>query len=244
VLTVVLCGALLYKAIVRPPDVAPKEEGPLVTDGEGNPLPGEGYGAGSAKSGRKEGVYTFLLVGLDQLQANTDTMMIGSFDTVNHKLNIVSIPRDTCANVEYSVKKINAVYALGGGIEALMAAVSDMTGFSIDSYILVDIEAFTALVDTLGGVYFNIPHNMDYDDPRQNLHIHFSAGYQQLSGADAVKVVRWRQNNDGTNYGDIERIKTQQSFLMTLAKQCLSLTNLLTKVDDYAKIFRIMSIRA
>jgi LCP family protein required for cell wall assembly len=231
---------LLYKAFVRPPDISGSggAGAPSLTDSSGNPLAGGADASAKKYGGRKEGVYTFLLLGLDQLQANTDTIMLGRFDSVNHKLNIISIPRDTCANVKYSVKKINAVYALGGGIDALMAAMADMTGFAIDNYVMVDIEAFTVIVDTLGGVYFNIPHYMDYDDPRQNLHIHFNSGYQQLSGADAVKVVRWRQNNDGTNYGDIERIKTQQSFLMTVAKQCLSLQNLATKVDDYARIFK------
>jgi LCP family protein required for cell wall assembly len=167
--------------------------------------------------------------------------MVGRFDSKKQEMNIVSIPRDTCANVYYgyvSSKKISAVYGIGGGIDALMEAVSDMVGFNIDSYIIVNIKAFTALVDTLGGVYFDIPYNMNYDDPTQDLYIHFKSGYQYLTGADAVKVVRWRQNSDGTVYGDIERINIQQNFLKTVAKQCMSLSNILTKFDDYLNIFK------
>jgi LCP family protein required for cell wall assembly len=247
-LTLAVCAFLTYKSFAKPPVVADIKTPPpaaLYNDNTDetppvNTPPAETAPDEEANS-RKEGVYTFLLVGFDQNNGNTDTLMVGRFDSKNHKINIASIPRDTCANVYFgrkAQKKINAVYALGGGIEALMAAVADMTGFNIDNYIVVNLKAFTALVDALGGVYFDIPHDMNYDDPTQDLHIHFNKGFQYLSGADAIKVVRWRQNNDGTNYGDIDRINTQQSFLKTVAKQCLSLTNIVTKTDDYLEIFK------
>ena len=120
----------------------------------------------------------------------------------------------------------------------MKAAISDITGFPIDCYVSVGVNGFIQLVNTIGGVTFNIPHNMNYDDPTQNLHIHFNAGEQFINGYDAIKVVRWRQNNDGTNYGDIDRIQTQQNFLKTVLKQCLSLSNLVTNLDDYIQIFQ------
>ena len=68
---------------------------------------------------------------------------------------------------------------------------------------------------------------MDYDDPIQNLSIHFKKGVQYLNGADAMRVVRFRHNNDGTGYGteDIGRIGTQQAFLKAVAKQLLQIGN-------------------
>ena len=49
-----------------------------------------------AKSGRKEGVYTFLLVGQDTAGGgNTDTMMLITFDTKNKTIDGMSLPRDT-----------------------------------------------------------------------------------------------------------------------------------------------------
>ena len=141
---------------------------------------------------RREGIRTFLLVGMEQSFANTDTLMVGMIDTNEKTVDIVSIPRDTCAKVVYESKKINGVYAYSGGIDGLVNAVEDMTGFPIDSYIMVNVKGFVSLVDTVGGVNFNVPYNMNYDDPTQNLHIHFNTGEQYLSGSDAVKVVRWR----------------------------------------------------
>jgi LCP family protein required for cell wall assembly len=254
VLALAFCGLILHKALFKPPEPAPPRSSPSAAGGEGGfsglgaSASSESGGAQAASgvtpkpaSGRREGLYTFLLVGFDQGQGNTDTIMIGRLDSKNHKLNIVSIPRDTCANVYYgyvSTKKINAVYTLGGGIDALMEAVSNMAGFNIDSYMVVNLKAFTALVDALGGVDFDIPYDMGYDDPTQNLHIHFPKGLRHLTGAEAAKVVRWRQNNNGANYGDIERINIQHAFLKTVARQCLSLSNLVTKLDDYIEIFR------
>ena len=79
---------------------------------------------------------------------------------------------------------------------------------------------------------------MDYDDPVQDLHIHFSKGPRHLTGEEALKVVRWRQNNDGTGYptADIGRIGTQQAFLTAVAKQMLQLDNV-DKIPEFAEIF-------
>ena len=39
----------------------------------------------------------------------------------------------------------------------------------------------------MGGVWFDVPRNMNYDDPLQNLHIHQEKGYRLLTGEDAWK---------------------------------------------------------
>ena len=94
------------------------------------------------------------------------------------------------------------------------------------------------LVDAIGGITFDVPIDMNYDDPVQDLHIHFTKGSQHLSGEEALKVVRFRHNNDGTGYGteDIGRIGTQQKFLMTVAKQMLSNLDL-KSIQAYAAVF-------
>lgn len=234
----------MYKVIVRPPEI-----GGLSSRSEGRvsaPIDGleredgeidDGTAPANALSAsRKEGVYTFLLIGNDQGNGNTDTMIVGALDTVKGELNLVSIPRDTLVNVSWSVKKANTILAFRGrGMEGLVDGITDLIGFRVDSYISVDLEAFTALVDAIGGVYFDVPMNMNYDDPTQNLHIHVPAGYQYLTGQQAVGVVRFRS---GYAAGDIKRISVQQDFMKALAKQCLSASALASNIDDYAKIFK------
>ena len=80
---------------------------------------------------------------------------------------------------------------------------------------------------------------MNYDDPYQDLHIHFDKGMHHLNGEEALQVVRWRQNNDGTGYptADIGRIGTQQAFLTAVAQQTLQLSNW-DKIPAMAEIFQ------
>lgn len=194
--------------------------------------------------GRKDGVYTFLVAGTDQISNNTDTIMIGSFDTVNHKLNIVSIPRDTLINIQHEVKKANAAYHYAAyyknvegssyyncdPVESMRKElVKSMLGFDVDKYVLVNIDAAAEVVDAIGGVEFDLPVDMNYDSKRQDLHIHLNKGLQTLSGDDFVKVMRFRSSYAG---GDLQRIEMQQKLLSALADQMLTLGNVpnLTKV--------------
>ena len=175
-----------------------------------------------------ENMYTFLVVGVDQVGGNTDTMMVGRIDTENHTIDVVSLPRDTLVNVSWSVKKINTLYSAdinsgGNGIDGLLDGLKDILGFGIDCYAVVDLEAFVELVDAIGGVDYNVPVNMNYYDPTQDLYINIPAGEQHLTGEEALKVVRFRS---GYASADIGRIGTQQDFLKSVASQMLTLGNI------------------
>lgn len=200
-----------------------------------------------AQSGRREGVYTFLLVGQDTFGGgNTDTMILFTYDTNAKTIYGMNLPRDTMVNVSTSSKRLNAVYnynkgsnketQVEKGMAALKKEVGKLTGIIPDYYVLVQWEAVGELVDALGGVYFEVPFDMNYDDPYQDLYIHQEAGYRKLSGDDAMQVVRWRKNNTGASGGDVARIAIQQDFLKAVAKQCLQPSTLL-KAPALAQVF-------
>ena len=176
---------------------------------------------------RKDNVYTLLVVGRDSVGLNTDTIMVARLDCTNHTVNIDSIPRDTLVNVPWAVKKVNSVYG-SAGIDGLVDEIENIVGFGIDSYAVVNTYVFRQIIDCIGGVYFNVPIYMYYDDPDQDLHISLTPGYQLLNGYQCEQVVRFRQNNDGTGYpnGDLGRIETQHAFFDALAKQALQLGNI------------------
>ena len=247
---VVIAVAVGLKSWMKLPDI------PVMPDGgngdssayDGAELPDV------AKSGRKEGVYTFLLVGQDTAGGgNTDTMMLITFDTVNKTINGMSLPRDTMINVDRkgSGHRLNAVYnynkgsdpdtQVEKGITALKKEVGKLTGITPDFYVMVQWEAVGQMVDALGGVYFDVPFDMDYDDPTpgQDLHIHLKEGYQKLDGDQAMGLIRWRHNNDySVQYpnGDLGRIETQQAFLEAVAAECLKPATLL-KAPALAEVF-------
>ena len=192
----------------------------------------------AAHTARKEEFYTILVSGVDDGNGGSDTNILVAVDAANGYIHGVSIPRDTKALIDGKARKINAAYNLGG-MELLASVVSEQLGIPVDYTILVDLQGFEALVDAIGGVDFGIPIDMDYDDPYQDLSIHFKAGMQHLDGEEALKVVRFRHNNDGSGYGseDIGRMQTQQAFLKAVAQQTLTLSNL-SKVGDLVKLFQ------
>jgi len=221
----------IYNCISRPPELSEDKVVPHEPDSGEN-----AEDTSTPPDLRKQDFYTILVGGLDNANGGSDTNLLVAVDAKNSTINVLSLPRDTLLNVSWSVKKLNNALH-HGGFARTMEEVSRLLGIPVDFYVTVDLNAFVELIDAIGGVRFNIPVDMDYDDPYQDLHIHFPAGERLLSGEDALKVVRWRQNNDGTGYAtaDVGRIGTQQAFLLEAAKQTLRLSNL-DKLDDFAKI--------
>lgn len=241
----------LYKSWAVLPDLPDLPDRPVPTAGTGS----EGNDVITAKpmdSDRKKNFYTFLAVGRDTGGGgNTDTIMLASYDIPNQKLSVMSIPRDTMVNARHPGKnrKINAVWNLGRyyakeeekkeGIEYLREAVGDLTGIVPDFYVIVNWNAFGRLVDTIGGVDFEVPFDMKYLDPTQDLVIDQAAGYRHLSGRDAMEVVRWRHDNTYSKQyrdGDLGRVRTQQALMKAIIAQCLQIKNI-TKINEFAEIF-------
>lgn len=220
-----VAGMVLHILFVRAPDLSKAES------------QGEGTHPALLEAGRREDVYTFLLVGRDDGGGgNTDTIMVGCYDVPNGTLDVLSIYRDTLVDVPWEIKKINSVYN-HTGIEGLLEEVRDLIGYTPDYYFVLELDIVEQLVDAMGGVDYDVPYDMHYDDPTQDLHIHYEAGRQHLTGADAVKVLRWRQNNSGPSIsvGDVGRVEVQQSFMKAMIGQALSFSTL-TNIKEIADI--------
>ncbi len=167
--------------------------------------------------------YTLLIVGKDVAGLNTDTMMLCRYDSIEHKMNICSLPRDTLVNIKASVKKLNNVYAANNAsIDALMDGVKDVTGFRPDNYVLIDTKVFVQVIDAMGGVDFDVPVNMNYEDFVQDLYIHINKGYQHLDGTQTMQVFRFRHTYAN---GDLGRIDVQHDLIKACAGQWLQLGN-------------------
>lgn len=202
------------------------------------------------QSDRRSGVYTFLLVGRDTAGGgNTDTMVLVSFNSRTKQVNAMSLPRDTMVNVSWRNKKLNTVYnsckgkdkenQVENGMAALKEHVGKLTGIVPDFYAMVEWEVVGQLVDAVGGVEFDVPYDMHYDDPEQDLHIHQDKGLRRLTGEDAMEVIRWRKNNGkygSFQIGDAGRMEVQQAFLTAVMKECLQAKHLMN-FGAFAEIF-------
>ena len=179
----------------------------------------ETAGAGA----RTDGISTFVLAGTDAEGDRTDTIMLVSINKNDHQISMMSIPRDTHVDAPYSVPKINSAVGYGGGgkrgMEELMTRISEITGFMPDGYILVDLKDFVSVVNFMGGVNFDVPMDMDYEDPTQNLKIHLKAGEQHLNGREAIQLVRFRS---GYADADLGRTSVQRDFMQAALKQWTS----------------------
>lgn len=223
--------AALYAAfhcLVRPPEQTAQEPDPTPVE----ELTPEEQALRSHLE-RKTDFYTILLAGVDDHNGGSDTNILVAVDAANGSIYGVSIPRDTKAVLDGKAHKINYAYNLGG-MELMAATVSEQLGIPVDYTVQVDLQGFVALVEAIGGVNFDVPMDMDYEDPYQDLSIHIKKGYQRLNGEDALKVVRFRK---GYASQDIGRMNTQQEFLKAAARQVLTPASL-TKLDDFVKIFQ------
>lgn len=182
------------------------------------------------------GIYNILLCGTDNDGYRTDTIIVAHMDAKQHTAALLSIPRDTVVeNEKGGIRKINSVYAGGKeqGMQRLSDTLSQMLGFEMDGYILVDLDAFKQAVDLVGGVWFDVPQDMFYEDASQDLFIDLKQGYQLLDGEHAMELVRFRK---GYASQDIQRTKVQQEFLLALCDQTIRVQSL-AKIKSYAKLF-------
>lgn len=198
--------------------------------------------------------FTVLIMGVseDISVKLTDTIMVASYNPKTQKATLLSIPRDTFVGANKSkatsYDKINALYQTktkekDTSPEKTLAAVNKITGLNITYYVVVSNNALVQLVDAIGGVEYDVPIDMDYDDSSQNLYIHLEKGYQKLNGEQAEWLVRFRHNNNGSSYpssygnNDLGRMKTQREFLKVVTKQLIQLKNV-TKLGTFIDIFK------
>ncbi len=249
-LAIVLAVVLVGRSLFVKPDLNDKK--PFEDDAQQEEdMWGEGTRPRAEGVRKSDDFYTILILGRDTGGGgNTDTMLLASYDVTNQKAAVMSIPRDTMVNVPWDVKKINSVYNANGGgdkgLKALYKEVAQLVGFEPDYQVVVEWDAVGAIVDAIGGVWFDNPYPMDYHDPSQKLVIEQAPGYRQLTGEDAMQVIRWRANDNDSPYGyrkedggigDTGRMKLQQDFLKAVIKQLLRPENV-TNIGKIIKVFQ------
>ena len=166
----------------------------------------------------------------------SDTIIVCSYDPKTQEASMLSIPRDTFIGKSKSrasvYDKINSLYSSGETPEKTINVVNEITGLELKNYILIDTEGLVKLVDTIGGLEFNVPMNMKYDDYSQDLHIDLKEGLQKLNGKQVEQLVRFRHNANGSTYSyeygmeDFGRMRTQRDVIIALVKQTIQFKNI------------------
>jgi LCP family protein required for cell wall assembly len=146
---------------------------------------------------------------------NTDTMIVLSLDPVNKTAAMLSIPRDVYIDRPgVFTDKINAAFAFGG-YDLTRKVVEDLLGIRLTAYALVDFEAFTKIVDSVGGVVIDVRRPVrdeSYPTPDYGIErIDIAAGPQLMDGETALRFARSRHDTN-----DYSRAQRQQLVLSAL----------------------------
>jgi len=160
-----------------------------------------------------------LLLGVDSrgdsTTQNTDTMIVLSLDPVNKTAAMLSIPRDVYIDRPgVFTDKINAAYAYGG-YDLTRKVVEDLLGIRLNAYALVDFDAFTKIVDAVGGVVIDVKRPVrdeSYPTPDYGVErLDITAGPQLMDGQTALRFARSRHDTN-----DYSRAQRQQLVLSAL----------------------------
>lgn len=190
--------------------------------------------------------YNILLVVPDVASGCTDTIIVVNFCPDDSRVSTLSIPRDTCVvDPRGNLEKINSIYA-AYGIEELCSSIKQLTAIDINYYFVLTIETVRSIIDYLDGVYYNLPVDLYYQDPTQNLYINLKAGFQLFDGAKAEQLLRFRGYNDWYHPtqeqleyysgSDMNRIRTQIDFMKQTFVQKFTL-KYLSNINSILSVF-------
>src|SRR5438876_1661023 len=150
----------------------------------------------------------------------SDTMMLIRTDPSNHTVSLLSFPRDMRVEIHCPGRapwfdKINAAYPTcgpSGSLETIKA----LTNVPINYLISVNFVGFIQVVDKLGGVYLDVDRRYfnNHTGPTGFAAINLQAGYQRLTGKQALDFVRYRHTDS-----DLFRVARQQLFVRAAKEQ-------------------------
>ncbi|RNB54034.1 hypothetical protein EDM57_18325 [Brevibacillus gelatini] len=201
---------------------------------------------------------SFVIVGLDTRKnigtLNTDVLVVAVANPVTKKVTMVSLPRDTRVQIPGypGYHKVNEVFALGegqkklaeskgqpvteNGMTMLKKTLEHMLGVSVDHYVQLDFEGFTAVIDKLGGVKVDVDRDLVYELPKPGVYRSLKKGTQVLNGEQALGFVRHRIDRRGQAYNssDYDRNRRQQQVIRAVADKMVSMDGItrLTEVLD------------
>lgn len=166
---------------------------------------------------------------------NSDVMLLMNISADNSQVSVTSFPRDLMVPIPdcksattgdvvpgQSMGQLNS--ALGAGPGCTVAAVNELTGLTIDHFMLADFTAVKELSNALGGVEVCVDHAM-YDVDGSFLKL--PAGKSLVKGEQALAFLRTRHAFGDSS--DLDRIKAQQYFLGSMVRKVKeegTLTNL------------------
>ena len=186
-----------------------------------------------------------LILGIDDEANLPDIILVGHLNGETHKIDIISIPRDTRVVIDQQIRDsfarvnrnappigremiLNNLFTWagaqrGGGTQVMQDYIENLLDIEFDYHIVLDLVAFRHIVDAVGGIYVDVPFRLFYVQGG-DIDIDLQAGFQRLDGRQAEQFVRFRNHP----LGDLTRIQLQQTFMQAFFEQALTLDAILS----------------
>ena len=169
---------------------------------------------------------SILLVGVDEREddaGRTDSMLVLTINPDLNSTKILSIPRDTRADLidksdsdHNRFDKMNHAYAFGG-IEMTIDSIENFLNVPLDYYVQVNMEGFKDIVDAVGGIDVNNQYEFELDG------VQLYEGQQHLDGEEALQYARMRKQDP---LGDLGRQKRQREVISKVINKGASISSL------------------
>ncbi|PAD40390.1 LCP family protein [Terribacillus sp. 7520-G] len=167
-----------------------------------------------------------LLLGVDEREGDagrSDALMVMSLDPDNDSMKIVSIPRDTRAEIvgNGTTEKINHAYARGG-VDMSINTVENFLDIDLDYFVEMNMEGLSDLVDAVGGITVN--SQLEFTQNGYS----FTQGETSMDGNKAMAYVRMRKEDPN---GDFGRNARQRQVIQAVVDKGASIKSV-NKIDD------------
>ena len=180
-----------------------------------------------------DGRTNVLLIGIDtreagEVQRNTDTIILGSYDSNTNRFAMVSFPRDLAVYYpgKTELSRINSIYAIGEnskkgiGVDKLKEVVETISGKTIQYTAMIDLKGFTDAIDVVGGVDVYLENDLSGLYPNEDFsydRVTFTHGWTHMDGTMALQYSRIRKEvvpaSEGSDFG---RARRQQKVIQAL----------------------------
>lgn len=184
--------------------------------------------------GEDEGRVNILLLGIGDPGHDgenlADTNIVLSVDTKDHKVAMISIPRDTRVKIPgYGNLKINNAHAYGD-VPLAQRTAEDFLDIPIHYYVRANFTGLKEAVDAVGGIEVN--NQQLLSDPEypcdknqwKSCGFKMQPGTQHVDGTTALKYARCRKGTCGDDFG---RAARQQEVITAIRTKALTLNTIL-----------------
>ncbi|MFR4992487.1 MAG: LCP family protein, partial [Turicibacter sp.] len=187
---------------------------------------------GMANTSLIDDPFSILLIGVDSTEQGleaaslADSLIIATVNPQNLSVTMTSIPRDSYVEIPcFNNTKDKITHSNNGGTTCVIESVEKMFDLNIPYYVKINFKGVVELVDTIGGIYVDVPVTIEEQDSNRQFGEHLitvEEGYQHLNGEQALALSRHRKT---LAKGDLGRAEHQQLVIEGIVNQMLTEMN-------------------